>query len=207
MGYVEGLLSKNEQIVVRTHRHWIVLASSFLTNLFIAVGVAFLAIALAVASSVLPILSLLLLIFPGIGFLRRFLEWWNEEYMVTNRRVIQAEGIINKHVIDSSLEKVNDVVLDQSYLGRLLDYGDIEILTASEIGVNKLHKIGHPVKFKTEMLNQKENLGQEDRSGVPSVPRREDVPGLIAELDELRKRGVLTEAEFQQKKAELLAKM
>jgi uncharacterized membrane protein YdbT with pleckstrin-like domain len=150
---------------------------------------------------------LLLLIFPGIGFLRRFLEWWNEEYMVTNRRVIQAEGIINKHVIDSSLEKVNDVVLDQSYLGRLLDYGDIEILTASEIGVNKLHKIGHPVKFKTEMLNQKENLGQEDRSGVPSVPRREDVPGLIAELDELRKRGVLTEAEFQQKKAELLAKM
>ncbi len=45
---------------------------------------------------------------------QRFAWWWNEKYIVTNRRVIQIEGILDKHVIDSSLEKVNDVVLVQS---------------------------------------------------------------------------------------------
>ncbi len=82
-----------------------------------------------------------------------------EEYIVTNRRVIQTAGVFNKHVIDSSLEKVNDVVLTETVLGRLFDYGNIEILTASEMGVNLLRHIVSPVKFKTEMLNQKERVG------------------------------------------------
>ncbi len=123
---------------------------------------------------------------------------------MTNRRVIQAEGIINKHVIDSSLEKVNDVVLDQSFLGRMFDYGNIEILTASEGGVNKLDKIPSPVQFKTEMLNQKQGMGMDDLAGARG-PGHNDIPALIAELDALRQRGILTDAEFQQKKAELLS--
>ena len=150
---------------------------------------------------------LVVILLPAILFLRDYLIWWNEEYLVTTRRVMHAEGVINKHVIDSSLEKVNDVVLDQSYFGRLFDYGDIEILTGSEIGVNKLHRIAQPVKFKTEMLNQKEAMGHGEFSPAPIGDRPEDIPDLIAELDQLRQRGVLTEAEFQRKKAELLAKM
>ncbi len=49
---------------------------------------------------------------------------------------MQISGIFNKSVIDSSLEKVNDIKMDQSALGRMFGYGDIEILTASELGVN-----------------------------------------------------------------------
>jgi uncharacterized membrane protein YdbT with pleckstrin-like domain len=144
-------------------------------------------------------------VIPGILFLRDYLVWWHEEYLVTNHRVIQAEGVINKHVIDSSLEKVNDVVLDQSVLGRMFDYGDIEIMTASESGVNKLKQISQPIKFKTEMLNQKAALGDAPRQPFGSRP--DDIPALIAGLDALRQKGVLTDAEFQQKKAQLLAKM
>jgi uncharacterized membrane protein YdbT with pleckstrin-like domain len=212
MGYVEGLMGTNERIVVRTRQHWMVLASSFIgdfvASLVIIVGTilatAFGAMIAGPLAAFAPVL-LLLLLFPLIDFLHSFLDWWNEEYMVTNRRVVQAEGTINKHVIDSSLEKVNDVVLNQSVLGRLLDYGDIEILTASEIGVNKLHKIASPVKFKTEMLNQKEALGTDEHFG--HAAGKHDVPALIAELDELRKQGVLTETEFEQKKAQLLSKI
>ncbi len=208
MGYVEGLLGSNEDIVVKTRQHWLVLASSFLSNLVFAVIIIVVSVVATVFGGAvlgpLPLLLLVLLVFPLLVFLRVFLEWWNEEYIVTNRRVIQVEGVINKHVIDSSLEKVNDVVLDQSYLGRLLNYGNVEILTGSDIGVNKLERIGNPVKFKTEMLNQKEALGSDEHFGSH---REHDVPGLIAELDELRKQGVLTEEEFQAKKAQLLAKM
>lgn len=208
MGYVERLLGSNEKMIVKTRQHWLVLASSFLSNFVLAVIIAAVALVTTLfagaALGPLPLLLLVLLIFPVIGFVRVLLEWWNEEYIVTNRRVIQVEGVINKHVIDSSLEKVNDVVLDQSYLGRLLDFGNVEILTASEIGVNKLERIASPVKFKTEMLNQKEALGSDEHF---VAHREHDVPALIAELDELRKQGVLTEDEFRAKKAQLLSKM
>ncbi len=206
MGYVESLMSGNEKIVVRTRKHWIVLASSFLVNLVLVILILVLTGAAFLFAGPLGLVALILLLVPIVNFGRIFLEWWNEEYLVTNRRVIQAEGIFNKEVIDSSLEKVNDVVLTQSILGRLMNYGDIEILTASEIGVNKLHKIERPVSFKTEMLNQKEALGLDEHFGGGGA-HHDDVPEMIAELDNLRKQGVLTEAEFQQKKAQLLAKM
>ncbi|MCL4394189.1 MAG: PH domain-containing protein [Chloroflexi bacterium] len=209
MGYVEGLLGKNEKIVVRTRRHWMVLVSSAVSNLVLSVVILAAAVGAQILGLPLPVslLIALLLVLPIVFFLREFLEWWNEEYLVTNRRVVQAEGFINKHVIDSSLEKVNDVVLTQTFLGRVFDYGDVEILTASEIGVNKLDKIARPVKFKTEMINQKEALGSDEHFGRGPTVGSGDIPTMIAELDELRKQGVLTEAEFQQKKEQLLSKM
>jgi uncharacterized membrane protein YdbT with pleckstrin-like domain len=213
MGYIESLMGKNEEIVIKTRQHWRVLAGSIIGNLLMAliiivIGVGLVTIGVAgLVAAPLGILALILLVIPAALFIHDFLDWWNEEYLVTNRRVIQSEGVVNKHVIDSSLEKVNDVVLNQSFLGRLLDYGDIEILTASEIGVNKLHTIAGPVRFKTEMLNQKEALGTDEHFGAHGAIGQGDIPTMIAELDELRKQGVLTEAEFQQKKAQLLSKM
>jgi uncharacterized membrane protein YdbT with pleckstrin-like domain len=208
MGYVETLIGKNEKIIIKTRRHWMVMAGSIVSNLFFALIIIVIGVGLTITPlGLLGAFALVLLIIPAALFIRDYLNWWNEEYLITNRRVIQAEGTVNKHVIDSSLEKVNDVVLDQSFLGRMLDYGDVEILTASEIGVNKLHTIAHPVKFKTEMLNQKEALGSDEHFGNHGAIGQGDVPTMISELDELRKQGVLTEAEFQQKKAQLLAKM
>jgi uncharacterized membrane protein YdbT with pleckstrin-like domain len=213
MGYVETLMGKNERIVIKTRQHWMVLAGSIVGNLMMALVIIVIAVGLIISGVAAPIalpltlLGLILLLIPAWLFIRDYLAWWNEEYMITNRRVVQAEGVMNKRVIDSSLEKVNDVVLNQSFMGRVLDYGDVEILTASEIGVNKLHMIAHPVAFKTEMLNQKEALGSDEHFGSHGVIGQGDVPSMIAELDELRKQGVLTEAEFQEKKSQLLSKM
>jgi hypothetical protein len=104
------------------------------------------------------------------------------------------------------LEKVNDVKMSQSFLGRMFDYGDIEILTASELGVNKFTHIGRPIQYKTAMINAKEKLERVPAEARPALPARTPAD-LLAQLDELRQHGVLTEAEFQSKKAELLKKM
>jgi len=152
----------------------------------------------------LAAIGFVLLFLPLISMLRDILIWTNHEYLVTNRRVIQISGIFNKNVVDSSLEKVNDVKMTQSFFGRMFDYGDVEILTASEIGVNLFKRIGDPVKFKTAMLNAKEKMGFE---GTAIHTQTDNIPAMIAELDELRKKGIVTEAEFQAKKAQLLAKM
>jgi uncharacterized membrane protein YdbT with pleckstrin-like domain len=146
-----------------------------------------------------------LLLLPMVSLLRDLLIWRNRQYIVTNWRVIQITGIFNKEVSDSSLEKVNDVRLEQSFWGRILNYGNIEILTASELGVSKFNKVGRPIRLKTAMLNAKESLNQ----GTSDFGRRSegDLVDLIAQLDSLRKHGVLSEEEFQQKKDDLLARL
>ncbi len=135
------------------------------------------------------------------------MRWYSHKYIVTNLRVIQVSGVINKNVYDSSLEKVNDVRLVQSFFGRIFGYGDVEILTASDVGINLFKRIGDPVHFKTVMINAKQDLDRM-QSGVGIVHEAApDIPAMIAKLDELRQKGIITEAEFQQKKAELLAKL
>jgi len=154
--------------------------------------------------------ALVLLLLPVVRFVVVLVKWWNEQYMITNRRVIQTEGMINKHVVDSSLDKVNDVVLTQSVWGRLLNYGDLEILTASEIGVNRLQRMSDPVGFKTAMMDQRAGVaipeGAED-AGAAHPLTAADVPQIIAQLEELRKQGIITQAEFEQKKQALLEKI
>jgi len=200
MGYLESLMGRYEGIVFKTRRHWLVILPTILINSLLSLLIMVGSVLLVSRFGLLASLAFLLLVFPLGKLTIDLLHWWNEQYVVTNRRVVQVEGIINKHVIDSSLEKVNDVVLDQSLWGRFLDYGEVEILTASEIGVNRLDRVAHPVRFKTEMLNQKEGV-----SRLESF--RSKAEELISELDELRKRGIITEEEFQREKGELLEKL
>jgi uncharacterized membrane protein YdbT with pleckstrin-like domain len=202
--YLEGLLGESEQILLETHQHWFVLFGKiFLEILLIAVLVG----ASLVASAFYPsaIYGLILIVVPVIGLLNDVMVWRNKAYIVTNRRVIQISGVFNKDVVDSSLEKVNDVKMSQSFFGRMFGFGDIEILTASELGVNLFHEIANPVEFKTAMLNAKEKMGFQEMGMVAHAI--EDIPSMIEKLDMLRKRGIVSEAEFQKKKAELLAKM
>ena len=218
MGYLEDLMGKNEKIVLTTRQHWITIVGALLVNGFLVL----LLLGIGVISSVflgplgwiaIAVTGIIALV-PLWRLVSDWLHWSNDLYVVTNRRIVQAQGVINKHVIDSSLEKINDVVLTQSALGRMLGYGDLEILTGSEIGVNLLRRIAEPVRFKTEMLNQKEAMGQMNafesraqRTLAAAAPTAGDIPELIAELDELRKKGLITDTEFQDKKAKLLSQI
>lgn len=209
--YIKNMLGENERILLVTRQHGFVLFSSIIAEIVVTL-IAIVAIS-ALTAMVNPLagFGFLLLLIPLAIMLWDILTWSNRQYIVTNRRVIQISGIFSKDVVDSSLEKVNDVKMTQSFFGRLFDYGDVEILTASETGDNLFKRIGDPVKFKTAMLNAKEKLGYEGTGAGAHAQRQqqrtESIPEQIAELDELRKQGILTDAEFQAKKKELLAKM
>ena len=202
--YTQSMLGENERILLITRQHWFVLFSAIMLEIFVTL-VVLVAATVATISFPLAALTFLLILVPLFSMLHDILVWYNREYIVTNRRVIQIFGVFNKSVVDSSLEKVNDVKMSQSFLGRFFDYGDIQILTGSELGANLFKRIGDPIKFKTAMLNAKEKLGYE--GSAPHAQPAESIPAMIAELDELRKKGIVTEAEFQAKKAQLLAKM
>jgi uncharacterized membrane protein YdbT with pleckstrin-like domain len=202
--YIQSLMGQKERILLVTRQHWFVLFSTILLEVILTLVL----VAAVIAATVFyPIVAFgfILVLVPLIGMIRDILIWYNRQYIVTNRRVMQVSGVINKNVVDSSLEKVNDVKMSQSFFGRLFDYGDVEIMTASELGVNLFKRIGDPVKFKTAMLNAKEKLGFDENQ--IHLQQADDIPSLIARLDELRKQGIVSEEEFQKKKAELLAKM
>ena len=214
MKYVESLLGKNEQILWRARQHWIVLTANFVINLFIFIAIWALYALLGNFGGFLLDARrwlLLSLLIPICWFGWEFLQWWAEEYLVTTHRVVQTEGIVNKHTKDSALEKINDITLNQSVLGRILNYGDLAIITGSDIGTNMLKRLAKPVEFKKTLLEQKtkladgEDLHAAKAAGV--VADDEDPLKKIAQLDDLRKSGAISDAEYQQAKAKLLAKL
>lgn len=212
--YVENLLGEKERVLFTTHQHVFILLSTMTWEILFTV-VTLIVVSLLWAFQVTPLapVGYALLIIPLVGMVADFMEWNNRKFIITNRRVIQVAGVFNKNVTDSSLEKVNDVKLEQSFLGRTFNYGDVEILTASELGMNQFLKISDPIKFKTAMLNAKEEMGSDEdnvryvSSAQPRAAEPNEIPDLIARLDALRRQGAISEAEFQNKKAELLRRI
>ncbi len=135
----------------------------------------------------------------------RVLRWSNNIDIVTTRRVIRVQGILSKSVIDSSLEKINDVVLQQPILGRWLGYGHLSILTASETGLNMMRFLADPVRFKRAMLDAKQMMATAERGVAASpAPSQATVSERLAQLEQLRLQNLVTPEEFATKRKELL---
>jgi uncharacterized membrane protein YdbT with pleckstrin-like domain len=209
--YLDNLLGQKEKIILVSRQHWFILARSIFLEVSLILILLVISIVGAISFPHLAILviviAFVLLLIPIATMTKDILEWTNRQYIVTNRRVIQISGIINKNITDSSLEKVNDVKMMQSVFGRMFDYGDIEILTASELGVNLFSKISEPIKFKSAMINAKEELDQPvNRMNIDDTSPK-SIPSLIASLEQLKNQGVITEEEFQAKKSDLLTRL
>src|SRR4026209_2623184 len=127
MSYIKQLLGSDETILFETRRHAFVLFSQIFKELLIlAILIAgfvviyqredptFFLLQLAIG-----IIALIVLVSMIVDFSR----WNTEAFYVTNRRVIHSSGIFSKKVLDSSLSKINDVIMEQSFLGRIFDYG------------------------------------------------------------------------------------
>lgn len=167
--YLQRLLGDKEKVIHIAHQHWAILVRNILPELaLIVLGAILVTQVLTLAQSGYVALGYLLLLIPVGMIVRDWLIWRNHQYVVTSHRVIQMFGVLNKNVTDSSLEKVNDVKMEQSLIGRMLGYGDIEILTASELGVNRFTLIGRPVEFKKVMLDAKQQL-ERDESRKPAT--------------------------------------
>jgi len=184
--YADTLLADGERVVLRTRQHWLAtLIDGRYPWLLLIASLVLLVVSQAVGEPVRTWVGWLVLIGVVISLLwlgRIYWNWWAEDYLVTNRRVIKVEGIVNKHTADSSLEKINDAVLDQNLFGRMLNYGDLDILTATDQAVDRYRMLDAAPAFKRTMLNQKSALEQEyARPMMPSPPLRAAAPERLTE--------------------------
>jgi len=208
-------LNDNEDIVLDLHPHWWFFAPHILA-LFgsLALGVLLLAVgAPSWATAPAGLLVLVALGFFGV----RYAQWTTTNFVVTTDRLIYRHGVLAKHGIEIPLERVNTVLFRQSIWERILRCGDLEIESASEEGSQAFTNVRRPADVQKEIYVQMEDNENRkfDRIRMPSGgavgptggATADSIPQQIRELDELRKQGVLSEAEFNEKKQQLLERM
>lgn len=156
----------------------------------------------------------------GVGWY--FLVWRVERYLVTTRRVIEAGGVVNKYTRDTSLQAITDMIVGHPWLGRIVGYGEIDLLTASEVGTSKIRFLPDADGFKKALLDARHALELELGGGAitqlsaaapePTYPdatrvSAEEVDSSLTRLADMRDRGLITQEDFDEKKRELLDRL
>ena len=75
---------------------------------------------------------------------------WTTEIAVTDRRVIYKTGFIWRDTTEMHMDKVESVDVKQSILGRMLNYGDVEIRGVGT-GFEPLRRIDAPLDLRNHI--------------------------------------------------------
>ena len=234
--YADKLLAQGERIALRGRQHFLatLVEGRVAWAIFIA-ALVLLVLVTQLAPDTPDIVRQLFswlalgLLLVGLAWLGQiYLNWYMQDYLVTNRRVLKVEGVLKKRSADSSLEKINDAVLEQSVFGRMLGYGDLDILTANEQSVDRYRMLAEAQTFKRTMLEEKHKLEQ-DVFQIPAPPLRaaapapepapapappaarqmssDEITSALGDLADLRDRGAISPEEYDAKKQDLLGRL
>jgi uncharacterized membrane protein YdbT with pleckstrin-like domain len=210
MAFPRRLLIEGEELVLDLRPHWIALVGPLAVTVLVVVGWI---LALLYAPDEGSTRTAVLWIAVAVGVLillwypvRAFVAWATSNFAVTSDRVIHREGFIAKRTMEIPLEAINDVRFQQSVFERMVGAGDLVIQSASEFGRNVFANIRDPEAVQRTIYEQgernKERMYRSDTSHQsPAAP---SVTSELERLAELRDRGVLTEAEFQNQKKRML---
>ena len=212
MAFPRKLLHENEEVVLDLRPHW----SYFLVRglVLLAAVVAFVAVAVSIDNDVLPwVLGVVVLVALG-RLVMRYLSWTTTEFVVTSDRLILRAGIISKKGMEIPLDRVNTVFFSQKLRERLLGFGDLIIESGGERGQQVINNVSHPEQVQSVIhaameteQDQREGARYADRTATAVPSDRESILDQIDRLDEMRQRGVISQAEFEAKKAQLLERL
>jgi uncharacterized membrane protein YdbT with pleckstrin-like domain len=148
MRYIERILQPGEKLLYSGTIHWVIYAPAMILSL----------IAVALLTLVQPgptgtswmIGSIVFWLAAGVTFFSAWFKRWTTEIDVTDRRVVYKRGFIKRHTIEMNMDKVESVDVDQTIMGRILNYGDVTIRGTGE-GWEPLHNIGSPLDIRNHI--------------------------------------------------------
>ncbi len=149
--YIDEILQPGEKVLYSTNAHWmfylpaiaawiLALVLLILSRTTITEGIVLLCLS---ASAIVAIVAL-------YWTVKAWFHRWTTETDVTNLRVVHKTGFIKRRTFEMSLDKVESVDVNQSILGRLLDYGDVTILGVGE-GKQTISTIASPLAFRNSI--------------------------------------------------------
>lgn len=220
MAFDRKLLNPSEEILLDLRPHWWTITPQ--------VGIVVLAlIVLGVATAFGAPTIVLWVIVAGLVLTLLNLAWawvnWNGvNFVITTDRLIFRQGVFSKAGIEIPLERINTVLFAQSLFERVVGSGDLTVESAGEGGQQHFANVRRPKLVQQEIyraieINKNQEftamaeanaaLAQPHAGAQPAVAAALSIPEQIEQLDQLRIRGVITEAEFQTKKKDLLDRM
>jgi uncharacterized membrane protein YdbT with pleckstrin-like domain len=204
MAFPRKLLNEGEDIVAELRPHWWVFAKPAATVvlLFVLATVAAIADVPSVLSLILAGAGLVALVWLGV----RYLRWATTVFVITTDRLVVRSGVLAKHGKEIPLERLNDISVSQTFFERLIKAGDVVLESGGERGQEVVSNIARPFEVQNVIYSEIERA-QARSAGAAAGHRELSVPEQIEKLAELRERGVLSQAEFDAKKAQLLDRM
>ena len=210
MPYPHRLLNDGEEVALDLRPHWWYFAKNILT----AIPLLFLLwVSWKVGNDIVWwFWGVLGLLWAG-WLLLQYFNWTFTHFVVTSSRVVFRTGVLAKHGVEIPMDRISNINFNQSIWERIIGAGDLEIESAGRDGQTKFDDVWHPDAVQQELYRQME-LHAKTRAGwnagaptpAPAAPAA-SLPEQLQQLAGLRDRGVLTTAEFEKKKAQLLERM
>lgn len=217
MSYAEKNLAPGETIVYRARYHWIYYRTTLALLLLAAVfglwwWIAGSRLGAEATSSVFRNVALALLAAAVVHFLIRRIRAAADEYVVTSRRVIRKYGLVAREIEQALIDRIQDVTVRQGIAGRLLGYGTVVLETASETGRLVFPDIAEPEAFRNAVWGQAPGQGAATgaaglAAAIPATPPSPSTASRLAELEELRRRGLLSPEEYAKKREQILSSL
>jgi len=130
LGYVETIIEPGERITHRAYLHWITYGQGVVLLLLIGpllqlIGMLLLNAGNEGMAAAAGLIGLLAILSGIMDLASAAITRWTTEIAVTNQRIIQKHGLIRRDTIEINVPKVESVDVQQSVLGRLLNYGTV----------------------------------------------------------------------------------
>ncbi len=219
MAYPHKLLNPGEEIVFEGYPNWSLLFWPVVIGVLVVAGLIALLVLLPKnwpTWVLYPILVVFLLDVIAVG--SRVVKWRTTSLVVTNNRIVYRHGVFRREGREIPIDRVQDVSYRQTVIERLVGAGSLTIESAGEHGQEPFPDVSHPEQMQS-MINRLMEVSRQRTAAAyapqpyqasqqtyqPSQPA--SIPEQIDKLSELYRRGVLTEAEFEAKKADLLRRM
>jgi uncharacterized membrane protein YdbT with pleckstrin-like domain len=215
--FPKKLLNEGETLELDLRPHWWYFAKNIVASvlLILLAAVVLAKLNYAVTQAALGILAII-----WAGWLAvKYFQWTNTHFVVTSARVIFRTGALGKQASEIPLDRITNIRFRQSLWERIIGAGDIDIESAGRDAQSNFTDVWHPDGVQQEIYRQMEINGRKRAQWAnpgaatatapadqPS-PSATPIPEQLKQLAELRDRGVITAAEFETKKTQLLDRM
>jgi membrane protein YdbS with pleckstrin-like domain len=213
MPYPDNLVQEGETLVLDLRPHWWYFSRNILTGVPLAIILILVLQVHGWAADVSKWVVGLAVLAWAVWLTLKYFQWRMTYFVVTSRRVIYRTGVISKHGVEIPLERINNINFHQRIIDRIIGAGDLDIESAGRDGQSHFDFIRHPDGVQHEIYRQMEarNMPVAMVQPAPAVvapsPPAATVPDQIEQLAKLRDQGLITDAEYEAKKAELLGRM
>jgi uncharacterized membrane protein YdbT with pleckstrin-like domain len=149
--YIDDILQPGEKLLYSSNLHWVVYARAIAAWVVAAVLLVLIKTTLNENLVLFLLASAAVVALVGLyWFVIAWFRRWTTETDVTNLRVVHKTGFITRKTFEISVDKVASVSVDQSIMGRILNYGDVIIENMGD-DKQKIEMIASPLAFRSNI--------------------------------------------------------